>query len=477
MRVNSQRINVAATQKATYICFALLLWSCLASLLAISVLSQSYAPLLMLFFVFLLSLYITYSRRKFALGMVIMFLVTIVCWVIVLNIFSFSHQISPLGGDAMLFYHVSSNVLVLNLSMESLLKGIINAPLAVKLWGGWYEFYAGLGVERQPWVGLQLNIASVLLSYLVLVRAIRSIDRENSQAFTRAKLLFVASGIVMLYASEHMRDAFVLLFVSCLFYSFFQLAVRPRLVALFFLVIVCSVFLILMPFLRVKLVLLPIIFLGLYLATFVERFNTKNLITLVSSMIIIFYFFGGYFELFERVTMILESNADSYGELAVMQSGAGSLGYQLVVTQPFLIRAVLGFFYLHFQPIPFWVGLDSLSTYHWFKSIYSLFNHVTLPFALLTCFLYIRSLFMIRYQIIPRGIRFSVLVYLAGFIGVAMSSLETRHAGVFLVPYIIIVCYGMANAWQLNRWRKLYFQLYAVALVLVYLAWAFLKFG
>lgn len=92
MRVNSQRINVAATQKATYICFALLLWSCLASLLAISVLSQSYAPLLMLFFVFLLSLYITYSRRKFALGMVIMFLVTIVCWVIVLNIFSFSHQ-------------------------------------------------------------------------------------------------------------------------------------------------------------------------------------------------------------------------------------------------------------------------------------------------------------------------------------------------------------------------------------------------
>ena len=177
---------------------SLIMWSFLCGFVALGVLSQSVAPFFLLLYLgFILVCGVVTYRQLVSRCIPILFL-CVVCWTVVLNTFSFSHQVSPLGGDAMLFYQLSTDAFVSSLPMESLLRGIINAPLAVKVWGGWYELNAQLGLEKKPWIGLQLNVLAVLLCFVLLGRSISAIDCFHNRAVSWGQTLFVASGITFL---------------------------------------------------------------------------------------------------------------------------------------------------------------------------------------------------------------------------------------------------------------------------------------
>ncbi len=143
-----------------------------------------------------------------------------------------------------------------------------------------------------------------------------------------------------------------------------------------------------------------------------------------------------------------------------------SLGKALVVNQPLPIRAVVGSAYLWVFPVPFWHGFFTGSLYHILKSLHAVFAFFLIPAMA------VGALTAFRERNAPK---LFLVFCIAGFtVAVAITSLETRHLGVFLPLAIILACTPDYRTSGKTYARITYAVLAGV--VGVHLVWAFLRF-
>jgi hypothetical protein len=163
---------------------------------------------------------------------------------------------------------------------------------------------------------------------------------------------------------------------------------------------------------------------------------------------------------------------ESYGEQVAEQSAQSSLGALLIVNQPIPIRAIVGSVYLLVFPIPVWAGLASTSALQVFKSFNALFFYALLPLLVMAC----ADLGRRAWLRTPE--RLFVLGMSATFtLAIALTSLESRHLGSFLVAlFLLALVPDLDTAADRRRyWRAL--GVTVAAMGSIHLVWALAKLG
>jgi hypothetical protein len=167
--------------------------------------------------------------------------------------------------------------------------------------------------------------------------------------------------------------------------------------------------------------------------------------------------------------------ASSVGASSVGASSVGakesSLGFQYILSQPFLIRSFVGLYYINVFPIPIWHGFDGKSIYHVFKSFNAIFMCFVIPLAVIGCY----EVKKYGTQLQRLGVLFLIVVYLGFSFGVAATSLESRHLASFLMPLLIVAA---VPGFDCQRKRIAYLKVFGgwmLVIGLTHLAWYSLK--
>ena len=159
-----------------------------------------------------------------------------------------------------------------------------------------------------------------------------------------------------------------------------------------------------------------------------------------------------------------------YSKLAINQHSTSSLGVSLIVSQPLYIRIFLGTAFLFIFPIPFWNGLQLNSAYLLFKT----FNVIHFYFFFPLLFTSILAIYK-NNRLQSPSILFLCCLTIGFPVGVAVTSLETRHLGTFLAPMFILSLIPKIDS---SKYIKNYYKylLFFIGLIIsVHITWAILK--
>lgn len=336
--------------------------------------------------------------------------------------------------DAAWFYDLASG----NTSGGSLedLKVITEGAGAVVLWRLVYNTFAALGFDKYRYIGVLVNVSAVALSAVIAIKTVRLIYGNDESRIGRMVVLFSCCGLFWLFAAIHLRDSVVLLSVTALVYSWTRYLARSDSRSLALLIVATIIGLNAFALFRQEFLFVPLamLFAGL---TAMLLFQARRG---VRSLIIYLMAFAGvavaailYLRFREQLFGSLSSGYAAYVETAVAGSDASSLGMALIVNQPMPVRLPLGFVYLYVFPIPFWVGFQLESVYPFFKSLNALFFYSLIPLLVLA----LRELARNRRARSP-ALMFQAFLAVGFSLGIAGTSLETRHLGAFLVPVFLV---------------------------------------
>jgi len=195
-------------------------------------------------------------------------------------------------------------------------------------------------------------------------------------------------------------------------------------------------------------------------------------ITLVSVVGALFLLIVAAFAFGRQIQDLLLTGQPTYGEAAVADSRAGSLGTALIVEQPLPIRIALGVPYLYYFPIPFWVGFNNESAIQLFKSINALSFYAISAFSFAGAFLIVRNR-----ELRSPAFLFVMLVALVFSVSVALTSLETRHLGAFMSLFFLVGLLPDSRDPEERRVLRLCFFLTLGSMLCVHAAWFTLRYA
>ena len=338
-----------------------------------------------------------------------------------------------LASDAASFYELSSQAGPLR-SLQDL-QTITEGAGAVVLWTWFYNIAAAVGFPREPYVGITVNILLVSLTAMICARSARCLYGHDEYRIQRLVLFFTVSGNMWLFAGLHIRDSSILLVVMLLAHFWIaylsQLEHRKIVPAI-------AATLVAMPALEVlrkEFFYVPLLIgvIAMLCLNFSRGRGDNRFITLVSIIFglalagIAVAAFG------DQIQALFQANQETYTDLSLAEARSGSLGNALIVEQTTLIRILLGVPYLYYFPIPFWVGLSDPTAILLFKSVNAF------SFYFISAFLFAGAFLIVtNRQLRSPGFLFVLIVPLAFSISVALTSLESRHLGVFL-PLVFLV--------------------------------------
>jgi len=338
----------------------------------------------------------------------------------------FLNDPSQLIKDASNFYKLS----IQDEIEPGLLSAITEGYGAVLVWQYIYKFTSTIGFDNGRYIGILVNV--LLVSYtsaigISIIRCIYGVDRFRFNQFI---LLFSLCGIFWLFSAILLRDAFVLFFVAILLIYWIKYLTKRNLRNFFILVVVSISHLFIFPSLRYEFFYVPFAlaisaFLSFYFYNATDKRKNKNLVflfLLLSASIFIFYY-GQTVDILERNHQAYIGNNDNTSSFAIA----------ILDWVPTIIFPLVAIGYLYIFPIPFWSGLQLESIYHLFVSFNSIFMYFTLPLLGVS----VVRLIKYRYE------RTITTLFLAfsffGFsLGVAVTSIEIRHLGPFLLMYILL---------------------------------------
>lgn len=354
------------------------------------------------------------------------------------------------------------------------LREVHEGSLAIALWAKFYEAFSYVGVPKERYVGVAVNVAAVAISAGIgasIVSRIYHDGRAKAHAFG---YLISWCGLYWIFAAIHLRDAVVVLVVMLLVFLWIRMLERPRVDSSFAAVLVGSVGgALVLGFLRAEFVFVPIAMAGaavggLLLGTGKDRSRLPAYLIAGAGLIVAVSLLG-YFgtEILERLT----KGSESYAELGSAQSSTESLGMALVVNQPAVVRAVVGFFYLMFFPIPVWAGVGFESAYHLFRSLNAIYLYFVAP-------LFVVGLRTLVVDVAARSPAVLFLLFFGGgmTLVVVMTSMESRHFGIFLFPLLL---FSLVSDFSLKWTRVVYKNTLGLLLLMmgvVHIFWAGLKF-
>jgi len=306
--------------------------------------------------------------------------------------------------------------------------------LAIVLWRYIYELFSMVGVYREQYVGVLVNVLYVAFSAVVALKMVRKIYGHDIYRFKQLMLLFSACGLIWLFSGILLRDSLVLLSVTMLAYFWLRFLKQPdNVFSIAVIIVVSIVFSIYFGFLRTEFVFVPFAMAMAAMASLVLSNVGKNKIAIyfimlagVITIVLLLIQYGSIIQL------MLSSGREGYAEAASI-NGDKSLGMAIIVNQPIPFRILIGSIYLFVFPIPFWIGFQFESVYHLYKSINVIFFYFVIPLLILAV-----SNVYYNKNVRSSEILFMLFISLGFVAGIAITSLETRHFGAFLVPIFIL---------------------------------------
>jgi len=447
----------------------------------IALASMSSAPFTFLIFPIIFLLF-SALRYEFAIGCILLTYSWLVFWAglsLEYNYIFFDNLIA-IDSDERLYFKLSNKEDLSQYSMVDLLLGIVNAPLAVKAWRFFYDFYNFFGVERKPWIGIQLNIYLVTAAAYLTYKSARIIFSNNSYYISLVVFLFANCGMVWLFGALHVRDGFILLLTTCIFYSILQALEKKSFGGYALLVVGVVVYIMLIPLLRAKLLIMPVLFGLLIPFARIHTFKYYHGILLIV-LLGVGVFINLKLSYLSAILETVEASQGAYKKLASSEDNSG-LAYNIIINQPAPIRLLLGFVYQHLMPIPLWAGLAGGLPYHWFKSAFALLMLIATPYAWVGLFMYFKSLAKKAKKAkkakneFSNVERYTFLFYLFCFLSVSMTSLESRHVGQFLPAFLISAVIGYSRRALFGCGEKIIIWGYILSVTLIYIFWMILKF-
>lgn len=342
--------------------------------------------------------------------------------------------------DAFNFFHLStSNEIPLNIFKISMYS---EGSLAIYIWKIYYTIFDILNIDLGMYIGIYLNIFISASVYLIVMKITRVIFVDRKNYSRRVFYLFSFCGIYYLFSSLHFRDSFILLIFAFNILSSLTFLQKPNSSCNLFKYILISILLsFCFFFLRKEFIFIPLVFAAVNILLLIIYKNSgisivTKLLLLFSSLII----FSSIFLINNNVLNYLIDGYLNYSNDSNDNSSSSSFGLSLIVNQPIILRGILGFFYMFIFPMPFWSGLTTDSAYHFFKSLNVLYLYVLFPFFIL-CILKIpnSSFYKNKYFVF-------LLITSIGFtLSVVMTSLESRHFGIFIILFQILSLYVNIN--------------------------------
>lgn len=400
-----------------------------------------------------------------------------------LLIINFGSQLT-VGPDASLFYKYASDptwnlktIVYENLTGYSFTEsaGFKEDFIPILIWHKVYSFFQSLGFSSGRYIGLSINtLFMVWTSFLGLSIIRNTSDLNNKRTEDFYKILFCANGIFWMYGTLFLREAIIIFMVSLLLKIWVDWIQKKSFFNLIKLGVISTTYYLGADYLRggysilLGAFILAFIFVELYNSFIYKKISYIQLliIPIIIGLILLNFDFlnNSYAYFLERF--------QSYNKISAISSDYGSIGLVLL-QQPFFIRIFFSIFYLLFMPVPIWSFLqnNTLSAYHLFKSSFAIFNYFTIPFLIIVIkdsFLYFRR--------IDQTKLFLIVLYILTTFSIGITSLENRHYGNFSIIYIILISYFN---WEINTLRKEYKNILSMLLIflfILYFAYVFLKF-
>ena len=361
------------------------------------------------------------------------------------------------------------------------IERLSEGSLAIWIWRTAYNFFYYIGFEKLPYIGISVNATAVALSGVFGIKMTRLVFGEDTYRFQQLTLLVASCGLLWLVAALHLRDALVLLMVTMIFYAWLSFVSRPtigwRLIGL---VIISLASASAFTYLRREFTFIPVALMTAAIASVLiaktpnrqDKTTSINIIYLGKSIgigVLLITGIGIFFTFGEGLLLALKKGAETYSAVSE-ETGAGGLGYSMIVNQPLPIKLLLGGAYLFVFPIPVWSGLQLESAYHMFKSLNAPFFYALIP-----------MLFMATWKIISdekfrsRNIVFLLIASIGFIMAITVTSLETRHLSPFLLPIFVLAL--VPDFHDPTVWVS-YKKLLSLTIFIVisgHLAWSWLK--
>ena len=365
---------------------------------------------------------------------------------------------SQIFGDSGFFYRES--VGQGDVSTRYFIGGVV-------LFTFFYDIFHYIGFEKEIYIGILANMTAASLSAVISLMCLDRVLSPNKNSLAFLITLLCLSGNFILMSTVHLRDIWILLTINFVFYSslaFYSASFNPFRILLFF----CQLFIysIILFILRPEFFLVPaIIFsLAIFSRSIVQK-DHSYLVLMFFTIFILFVAFGSY------IWTVLTSSFSYYQQLAGGREAAdASLGYKLIVSQPLPVRLSAGLYFLLYYPIPVFAGKPLLESYDLFKMLNGIYNYFIIP-AFIVAFMRISKLNGIQKFLVL----FASLVVIVFAALIALTSLESRHFGVFLMPILLTI---LVQDWRDVLVKRLYVQTFICSFLLIYLVhllWGQLK--
>lgn len=343
---------------------------------------------------------------------------------------------------------------------------------AVLLWRALYDALAWLGLDKQRYIGIDLNVLLVAMTSVVALRMARRLYGPDAYRESRLIRLFSLCGMLWLFSAVHLRDSVVLLTVTLTVHAWVCYASGQSVLRLPVLVAAILAATLALAALRTEFVFVPILVTLAGVASLVltsrggrraRRRRALALLLLGGVGAIGWMWVGSLLE-------ALSTGAQTYRDLVEGEAAADSLGARLIVNQPLPIRVVAGSAYLLIFPIPVWSGLLADSVVPLMKTANALFFYALLPLLAIA----VRGRRAAMHSN-PSLLLFMLMLTMAFTAAIAATSLEVRHLGAFLVPMFMLALLPDLRVPATWRSYRRGMGLMVAAMTLLHLAWFGLK--
>jgi hypothetical protein len=452
--------------------------SFLLYLLSISIISfsyQSYEPFLVInffFFSFLLLIFFLSNKKDFDIFCASIFIFTVcLFWTSIAAVyFNALDDQQYLGQDSGFFLELSKGAVFIN----PIIFGTIyyDGIGAVNFWKLFYDLFSLMGFNKFPYIGITINTMLVSLSGLFSLKMVKLIYPSDTKRFYRYLFLFSSCGLFMLFASLHLRDAFVLFFVTLQGYGWIRIIRYPNLTNFILLLLISFISAYALLWLRTEFTALGFAFLVAFLASFIITNKWSRSVQFLiysfsaSAVVLLLILMSSYTSV---ISDLLDSTSLYTKEMA--QASGDSLGYDLILSQPLPIRLILSSLFIFIMPIPFWSGMEVNSIYFFLKSLNALYFYFVIPLLILS-FLNFSSFKGLR-----NNTNFFLLFCMLGFtVVVAATSIEGRHIGSFLPLFLLFsLIPSFSSTLERKNYRTILLAFMSMML-LVHTLWIFIKY-
>lgn len=373
--------------------------------------------------------------------------------------------------DAWSFYRLASGYASGSLIDD--LRQMTEGSGAVLLWRFFYDFFAVLGFEKGPFVGISVNTCMVAMTAVIGVKIVKTVFGSDAPRLKRFILLFSFCGLFWEFAAIHLRDASILFAISVLVLFWTRFTSIPNTFNFLWLVIATLSGFVIFGFLRREFFFVPLAMMAAGLAAMALDSSTKR-----KHQVLIYVLFGLFSAVFAYLLIEFQSglfNAltggyKGYTQHSERTHGADSLGMRFIINAPFPVRLLFGSVYLLVFPIPLWSGFQFESANQLFKSFQALFMYGLIPLLALTAWMLAR-----RKELRTAPLLFMLFLFFGFTLSIAATSLETRHFGAFLVSILALAVLPDLADWDVKRAYKRLLAAFLSMMLLIHGIWIVLK--